>query len=1803
MSNENVQVNKNETPSTILHTEYYSPEFLEEGITLRIDKLFACRWFKFVVDNKENYSDPELKQLMDSDQVAENTHLSSSQEINEHSSRSKRRKISISSITPILSDNPTSSCSSKSDIEPSEKSCRGKVRPDLLKMIDFDKQIELFYLTKFEERSYLDLYWIPGRILIDHFDGKSKIKFFHKDHEVSENEEVPINSADTGNFSLFSRIDCIIGVRPLQVSKKTWTPSLAWIPGVHFSVIPETKPSQYFQKRYLKSPNKGVDLGKLEYLVKWELQGYASTTWELEERVRHLQNGSERISEFEEINESFSFPRSRKKKQKKTSIASNDTETPTIKEDYSTVETEEGQSNLWKLFLNKIDANSNVYTPSTLSRNSSIQPTPRRLMRHQKEGLKWIFYNTEKKKHGSLLADEMGLGKTCQAITYLEHYLDVMSAGRSQGAHALVVAQKSVIENWRREFRQWTPHLHVVALVGSKMDRELCIEFETKWLDIKTGKKITPPSTRQKLIKPDVLLVSYETLRGDEFKSFVPRSSNFSWAVLVVDECQKAKGGTESRLLLKLSSIKRESTILLTGTPIQNNVEEIFPLLTLVHPQLFSYTDSSVTWTQAAFETKFADLQIKEDALQLASELHTLIAPYVLRREKSVVLKSLPQKAVKIIRIPLTLIQKRIYSALYHKSIKSYKFKTANIHMQLRKCCVHPYLIDNVEDLLLSGKLVNIEVGMPDGTVKSIDQLQHIDAAQSFDNNAQTDSPCLRVDIPNEQSLFRSLLRESSGKFVLLEKLLLRFREDRRKVLIFSYFKRALDLVEDLIHDYDWAIERVDGDTSGENRQLFIDRFNDPNCDRFVFLCTTRAGGVGINLATATVVIHLDSDFNPQVDMQAQARAHRIGQEKHVDVFHFICEHTYEDYIFFNVAGKKLGLEQTLLGRYNDRGNKRPSKVSKEQEEAVLRKGVYAALRDDEAARNDASSFASSTVDEILKNKTSDFVIGGEIKDAAENIIKREELDDHDEDISTDVSLASSVGASCFATAKFQDVQKDDQDIGLGLDEGDPEFWEKVVQRLGAFKLGDEEKTELTRADRRKGKNITYTSGHSGGEHENDLEDDEDSGSDTTPYRKRDRSAGDEEYESPQWRAGDNDSDASNSSSGDSVRTVDNLSDNVQRPEVCIPQTSRKGAGRPPTPTNTPGSQGVFTVTVPNPHLMYEFGANEVKDLSSVTRQRFVCEVEKEGQSKLVFQGIQSGILLARRNIVPNPESSPPRCKDSPPNAAPAPPPECVGMSPIEIIHTITRDSERWPPKVSKKSAWNVVEGDLGFDSTHASELCFRCLMSIRAWKESVIAQAVSGGIRVEDVRLGDCLGPWRVFNVPDIQELPVIAGFTLLSDPEGRAVRRSMWTKIAAKLSKELEFIQSAWATTMSAWDEAGQVFCEVRHQLYKELAEERKAEIGDGIETSIEIMQNCPETAKYIARRLHVLCDCLAYEVLVGRNWCRDSPSKKQTWLGSEDLSIKLMFLHFARLQLIEASTQVKVGIGVDLSVHPGPLTWPPPSLEVHWQMLTTVVNMINKYLDGPERRKDVLINRFYNKLDHRWKFDDLQPSEIDLCVKLVAEGAPVYAIAKALPNRNVDTTKLLMKHPQVEAQASQLNKLRNAASAPAGEALPMWREPTVIKQGRPDQLFRQHPHQSSHNLPLLQAHPRKKSGPYSEPVDRLPPVPPRRAPPYQPQHQIPITRHPQKRAVIGEALPVPVAAPDNSPPSDPFVQTISSGSSSCSSRENSSPVNQGNPNTSWQTPSGAFKPEVLLHLNARLSSDPQFLAQVLQHLQNMQ
>ncbi|KAI6693106.1 ISWI chromatin-remodeling complex ATPase CHR11 isoform X2 [Syzygium oleosum] len=448
---------------------------------------------------------------------------------------------------------------------------------------------------------------------------------------------------------------------------------------------------------------------------------------------------------------------------------------------------------------------------------------------YQLAGLNWLIRLYENGING-ILADEMGLGKTLQTISlmgYLHEFRGIT------GPH-MVVAPKSTLGNWMNEIRRFCPVLRAVKFLGNPEERRYIRE------DLLVAGKF------------DVCVTSFEMAIKE--KSALRR---FSWRYIIIDEAHRIKN--ENSLLSKTMRLYNTNyRLLITGTPLQNNLHELWSLLNFLLPEIFSSAETFDEWFQISGEN---------DQQEVVQQLHKVLRPFLLRRLKSDVEKGLPPKKETILKVGMSQMQKHYYRALLQKDLEvvnagGERKRLLNIAMQLRKCCNHPYLFQGAE--------------------------------------------------PGPPYTTGDHLITNAGKMVLLDKLLPKLKERDSRVLIFSQMTRLLDILEDYLMFRGYLYCRIDGNTGGEERDASIDAFNKPGSEKFVFLLSTRAGGLGINLATADVVILYDSDWNPQVDLQAQDRAHRIGQKKEVQVFRFCTEYTIEEKVIER-AYKKLALDALVI--------------------------------------------------------------------------------------------------------------------------------------------------------------------------------------------------------------------------------------------------------------------------------------------------------------------------------------------------------------------------------------------------------------------------------------------------------------------------------------------------------------------------------------------------------------------------------------------------------------------------------------------------------------------------------------------------------------------------------------------------------------------------------------------------------------------------------------------------------------------------------------------------------------------------
>ena len=456
----------------------------------------------------------------------------------------------------------------------------------------------------------------------------------------------------------------------------------------------------------------------------------------------------------------------------------------------------------------------------------------------QMTGLNFLAYNWAKGKN-VVLADEMGLGKTVQTVAFINW----LRHARDQQGPFIVVVPLSTMPAWADTFDLWTPDINYVVYNGKNEARNVIRDCEL----LVDGNVRRP--------KFHVLLTTYEYVLLD-----APFLSQIKWQFLAVDEAHRLKN-RESQLYDRLKEFKAPSRLLITGTPVQNNLGELSALFDFLMPGIVNI-DETMDLSSEAASAKIA-------------QLTEAIKPYMLRRTKQKVEKDLPPKSEKIIRVELSDIQLEYYRniltknyAALNQGAKGQKQSLLNIMMELKKASNHPFMFPSAEDRLLP-------------------------------HDARRDE------------MLRALIT-SSGKMMLLDQLLAKLKLDNHRVLIFSQMVKMLDILGDYMDARGHAYQRLDGTIAASARRIAIDHFNAPGSSDFCFLLSTRAGGLGINLMTADTVIIFDSDWNPQADLQAMARAHRIGQVKPVSVYRLVSKDTVEEEILER-ARNKLMLEYLTI--------------------------------------------------------------------------------------------------------------------------------------------------------------------------------------------------------------------------------------------------------------------------------------------------------------------------------------------------------------------------------------------------------------------------------------------------------------------------------------------------------------------------------------------------------------------------------------------------------------------------------------------------------------------------------------------------------------------------------------------------------------------------------------------------------------------------------------------------------------------------------------------------------------------------
>lgn len=599
-----------------------------------------------------------------------------------------------------------------------------------------------------------------------------------------------------------------------------------------------------------------------------------------------------------------------------------------------------------------------------------------KMKHYQLEGLEWLKTLWMNGLCG-ILADEMGLGKTLQALSMIAFFKDNNISGPF-----LIAAPLSTVRNWIEEFKFWTPTINTVLYHGSKDEREQLRRKRMRMSDQS---------------KPDfpVVVTSYEIVMND--KKFL---ANYQWRYIIVDEGHRLKN-MNCRLIKELMSYNSANRLLLTGTPLQNNIAELWSLLHFLLPEVFNDLDSFERWFDFSSVLDENDENSKSGKRKnnLVSTMHAILKPFLLRRIKTDVEASLPKKREYILYAPLTAEQKDLYREIISGTSRSYLEEKAAERIEARSLSRPSSLkrkandsgrstpakslkatrastpasvasvastgstrargrkaargtnYKDVTDREFNSKLRRIENG--DGAVnvnspehddtsspgldsdeeEELQRAQTLKLAKKEISSKKLQNPIMQArlacnsphnfywpwgaltaaeeDSGNYPVVDESLI-SASGKLLLLDTLLPRLFKLGHKVLIFSQFKTTLDILETYASQLrDWRTCRIDGSVSQDERYEQITAFNTDKSYQ-LFLLSTRAGGQGINLTAADTVVLFDSDWNPQQDLQAMDRAHRIGQTRPVIVYRLATRGTVEETLLLKADGKRK-LEKLVI--------------------------------------------------------------------------------------------------------------------------------------------------------------------------------------------------------------------------------------------------------------------------------------------------------------------------------------------------------------------------------------------------------------------------------------------------------------------------------------------------------------------------------------------------------------------------------------------------------------------------------------------------------------------------------------------------------------------------------------------------------------------------------------------------------------------------------------------------------------------------------------------------------------------------
>lgn len=538
---------------------------------------------------------------------------------------------------------------------------------------------------------------------------------------------------------------------------------------------------------------------------------------------------------------------------------------------------------------------------------------------YQKNGLQWLKALYENGLNG-ILADEMGLGKTIQIIALIAYLIEI-----NQEGPYLIVVPLSTLPNWLSEFKKFSPLLPVVVYYGTQEERKLAAK--------KIGRKF---SVDDKLTQP-IILTTYEVLKRDE-----SIFGQYTWCYIVLDEGQKIKNYQSqiAQCVQKLESLNR---IILTGTPLQNNLTELWSLLHFLLPDIFDDLDVFESWfnvkelENAEGTKKFLE---QEKDKHVVKSVREILRPFMKRRlKKDVDLEIPPMKEI-LVYAPMTKLQRDLYSAALNRNLEllqkvdnapsiiddvfgqrpkrrcEYRNKYSTAYTDLYQPSYDGKAIQSASASARAEKVIDSWKQYANISDRNRDFMLHLPMANRTPMYREIVNHPYLIHCPLDDSGLPTInedLVKSSGKLMILDVMLKRLHADGHKVLLFSTMKMLLDIIGDYLNLRPWTYVMLDGTVDMETRKINIDKFNnDP--DVFLFLITTRAGGIGLNLAAADTVILYDSDWNPQADIQAMARCHRIGQTRPVVVYRLCTKATIDETIVKRAEAKRK-LEKMVINK------------------------------------------------------------------------------------------------------------------------------------------------------------------------------------------------------------------------------------------------------------------------------------------------------------------------------------------------------------------------------------------------------------------------------------------------------------------------------------------------------------------------------------------------------------------------------------------------------------------------------------------------------------------------------------------------------------------------------------------------------------------------------------------------------------------------------------------------------------------------------------------------------------------------